>query len=400
MVISEILVPKVRPVYQGMSGYYCIFILAGMWIAGQNKRKEQFILAYSRGTSIACWVMTGYCFLFRPVLQGAGYDYPGAYPNPNPFALYMVFMAANALYGIYTNVISERTGGNWRSIACMAEFSIAFFFALKSGSRASTLFIPLLMVIGTVFVSCHRTGRLQWRKLWGSMVTLVVLSVVMYPVLGKALNIIPEKIDHAILFDADEEYYGQDAVNRSKEDWGQYFNEKDDTDASVKFMSAGGSEESLIEKLLRTIFGESRSVNRILSTLKKGDFSSILGIRKDIYAYGIQNMNFEGHENGIVTASEEYTAGHLHNNALQIGYVYGYPAMIAYGIIVVYTVIRLICNKEKMQNKIWFFMIVSAYIAAYTFESGCTIVRDVMMIPFLLIIGMMCNKMDMQKNME
>ncbi len=381
MFVSECIVPKVRPVYQGVSKCYLAYILLGAILGRYDRVQEKFWDNFMRGVGVSFVLSAVFCFMHRPVYEG--YGYLGIYTNPNPFGIYLVLVIAAAIWSLHQILYGEKKKGlmpYW-----MAVVILALFFIVKSGSRASLLNAILLLAVWPLLVALEKgTWKARWAKM-GRIVTvygtLLVFMVLSYSFLNDMLDTIPLKVNHPITTELDpEDYQAQmDSLGDRVETRESQFNE--DTVLMIK-MSAGG--ESPEEE-------DVSAIARLLETFQKDGLEAVLGMRGRIYQYGIDNMNWYGHENG--TYFDEYywyDCSHMHNSAIQYGYVYGYACIVGYLILLIVQCVVLLKQTTSIssQSFVWM-LILFVYALSYLLEAGGTVVRDVTLVPYLLATGQM-----------
>lgn len=380
MMISELAVPKERPVYQGTAWLFAFYILMGLILGRSGKVRAKFVENFMRGVSLSFFPSVVFSFCFRPLIEGGGYM--GIYANANSLGIYLVLVLGTAIWGLDSLVFGRQKRPELVAYY-MIEIVVSAFFMIKSGSRASTINMIGLFLLWGLMALLEREHR---RKIWKLIVlygTLLAFTVVSYPMLNKALNVIPERVGHPIESPKDS-FKRSETTYREAENEDVFLTEADAEHYINVAMDAGG-EDSLIDDLM----GNNSSVYRILKTLKSKSWTEFLGARSWIYDYAIHHQNLLGHENGQFTDEEGRSQYHMHDNALQYGYVYGYPAMILYIILVVLLLVYLFARKDIF-TPVHFgcALIALIFVVSFIFESGVTVVRDLMNIPYLMVLGM------------
>ena len=389
MFVSECLVPKVRPVYQGVSKCYLAYILLGALLGYFDRAQEKFWDNFMCGVGVSFVLSTMFCFMHRPVYEG--YGYLGTYTNPNPFGIYLVLVIAAAIWNLHQMLYGEKKKGMmpyW-----IAVIILAIFFIVKSGSRASLLNAILLLAMWPLILMCEK-GKWQcrWRKLArvGSVYgTLLVFGVLSYSFLNDMLDDIPLKVNNPIISELDpEEYRAQiGALGDRVEVQESHSNE--DSVLMLKMDAGGESSEN----------DDVSAIARLLETFQKDGLEAVLGLRGRIYQYGIDHMDWRGHENG--SYFDEYlwyNCSHMHNSAIQYGYVYGYACIMGYIILLIAQCVALLRKKGNYQvRRLVWVLVFGAYALSYLFEAGGTVVRDVALVPYLLVTGQMIWKVGFER---
>lgn len=328
-----------------------------------KEERIQLLNGLLNGLIASFFVFQAHCFLYRP------YDsvrYVGWYNNPNNNVLYYCFVLAAVLVKAY--ICKQRNANKWWSI----------YYWLGIG----TLFSFIIMTIGrigwiTAFVLAFLLLVKQKREFGKSIVKngllIILCTAITFPLCFGAARYIPPIRHHVVWFDAE---YNENDVH-SWDPWdSEKFVEIDEFATEALGRIAGGLAE-IIKRLPFVVEADAADLEtRKLPALADEDYDDGFLVRKTIYQYFWNNLNFRGHtseEIGFQLLSW-YWVGHAHNIYLQFGTQFGIPVMILFTILLIcglakcWRIFKNTKNPEDMMN--FYLILIPALFGLFEFTWG------------------------------
>lgn len=337
-------------VHEGLLPLWYLLIFGGFYCIGIPKcNREDFWKGLLNGIIVWFFVQQIIAFGFRP------YDYVryrGLYSGETQNALfYMIAFCAFLAKWLWIKEKNEKC--IWRFFYFfMAAGCVSFM--LLTGSRAALIgTVIIAMFVCTWYDICREKSFYRW-LLHGSVLLMCVI-VTLPPVYG-CIRYLPTILHHPIWFEG--EYVEEESV-RSFDSW--------DSERYISFEEALNTNLGRILDLLgidvskadnekisfwgglrvyaaepeRTEPGDSPSNPFVI---EGADLSNSADVRKVIYCYYGQHLNWRGHSKAdagfYINGWDVMT--HAHNMFLQVAYDYGIPAGVLLLGLYLWSMIRLV----------------------------------------------------------
>lgn len=294
-----------------------------------TEREDLFQGALS-GIILAFFVFQGLSFLYRPFDRDR---YVGWYTNCNNNALFYLSVLAAVLTKLYCTVRGRSS--KWLRIYYFLGTGVVLSHIVLTIGRA-TWIASFAMVLFTVFFMYREKKK---RLFSGGILVLCVC--ITFPLCFAAARYIPPLRHHPIWFEGE---WSEKKVHS----WDPWDSEKYiDMD---EFLDAAGGR---IIKSVRELFIHLTPSLKVQAAEEKrqpliadGECSDGFIVRKSIYKYFWDELNWRGHRNDEIGFQllSNYWIGHAHNIFLQFGTNFGVPVMILFAVMLIWPL--KICIKQ------------------------------------------------------
>lgn len=294
-------------------GYVQIFVWGFCFLIWNNmKQPHRIIKALMDAVRYSFIVTVIFCVFCRPEIAGG--RYMGIFINPNPFANYLVVVAAALLTDITNKLVQEK---NKRILWNCVELLAVLTFLWKTQTRGAMLAIGTMGILACWYLIWSKKKK-GYRLLSKWVMYMAVLFLPVYGSISWGITTIPYKLDTGIVME-------NDFVKPAIENFGETF--------KMKVYAAEATE------------GIAQS--RVVNSLKMGSLEEISSGRTIYWKVYIRNMNLWGHEWKAIIVGKGHDA---HNSLLAIAYRYGIFTIIPYVIMWIYSIIyavRYAAAKKK-----------------------------------------------------
>ncbi len=300
-------------------GIILALVFTGVFFVWQNhSRKDLLWKAFKDAVKISFLVMAAISFFFRPYFEGG--RYAGIFTNPNTFGLYLYVIFAVYMSDLDWNV---ETGKSWKkSLPVYLQLALVIFYLIVSQARTAMLAIAsiFLLWIGLRIYMGKKEGR--YLNFIRGLLSLVVISVLCYPVFLAGIKNLPGLVGHPIVFDEDVLYLSN---GEKIEDIGDKVLAESDVIETVQVPDEQAQDNTIWGRIKRSLDNNS-TLNKISSG------------RITIYKAYVKKLNLRGHRRVALNINGKKVS-HAHNNWLQFAYTYGIPSMLFYTVITVLSLI-------------------------------------------------------------
>lgn len=139
-------------------GYYMLFVMGFLFFMwGNMSQREELLLDFCKGIQWSFYVITIYCYLFRPYLPG--YRYSGYNSGPNGFAMYLIFVLMSALAQMHFDATNKQYIKE--DIRECIVIGLCINFLWKTQSTANLMLAALVAVVYSLKVWINKK-RLKW----------------------------------------------------------------------------------------------------------------------------------------------------------------------------------------------------------------------------------------------
>ena len=376
MLYSDIIVPKRYPYLSLVllcifTGVYILFL----FMTRENRNKILNILINS--IIIAFIVGTVVCFLFRP--YKIGMRYLGLSTNPNVYGMFLISVSV-CLFTKLDNMI-ENQAGILKCIGVYIGIGSSFLFLYVTGARTSFMAIfAILFVWFFMRLVLSRKSKQAFLKYFLFAVPVVVIS---FAVSFGILVSIPNLINKPIVFERDREFLADNDLT------------------SVCYASEASPETAIdeikndVENAIENADNEPSLFKRISMIFSDGaSLDTILNGRISIYKNFSSKIDMLGHAKYGKKVNGSFVV-HAHNNAIQMGYSYGIPAMILYIMLCVFALIYSIryylLYHKKYSCASFPMLVVGAFLITSLTESILLPWQSLLAFAFYFILGEIMN---------
>lgn len=312
---------------------FCYLVMFGCFYLTDYTKEEQEDLFQGLldGMILAFFLMQGWCFPFRP-FDNWDFRYVGVYSNSNLNALFYV----EVLVAIFAKIIyANRVKANkWVRIYYWLGAGVVISFLFMTVGRTAWV---TAFIIGLIFLGCLKLVQKRKRFLVNGII-LVLCACLTFPICFSAVRYFPPMFHHPVWF------------------WGEWSNDKvhswDPVDSSkyVEF-------DEFMDRIFfsfKSLMAQSPFVLEVkaaeladkeeIAVFKTGDSPSGTESRMAIYRHFASELNLWGHpaeEQGL-QLTPTYWVAHAHNIYLQYGSDFGVIVMGLFGLLIVWSVIRLL----------------------------------------------------------
>lgn len=317
---------------------FCYFVMFGclyMTDFDEVERKDLLQGALS-GIILAFFIFQGHSFLFRPYDQ---VRYVGWYTNCNNNAVFYLSVLAAVLTKLYYVVKNQKS--IWLRIYYFLGTGVVLSFIIMTIGRASWI-ASFVMIIFTI---CALSRGKRKRVCLQNTVIIILCVCITFPACFAAARYIPPLRHHPVWF---EEEWNEGKVHS----WDPWDSEKY-IDWDEFFKAAGGriieSFQQLFEHLVPALKVEAAEEIKTPIIADGDDYDGFI-VRREIYKYFWNNLNWRGHKNDEIGVQlrSHYWVGHAHNIFLQFGTNFGIPVMVLFAVMLVWTL--FICIKKWIQS--------------------------------------------------
>lgn len=315
----------------------CYLIMFGCFYLTNfdEAEREDMLQGALSGIILAFFLFQGLSFLYRP------FDwvrYVGWYTNSNNNALFYLLVLAAVLTKLYCAV--KRESSKWLRIYYFLGGGVVLSFIVLTIGRAAWIASFAMVLFALFFMG-------KEKKAWLKRGLLLFLCVCLtFPLCFAAVRYIPPLRHHPIWF---EEEWSEDKVHS----WDPWNSEKY-IDADEFLEEAGGK----VVKSVRELFIHLMPVMKVQAeemrrqpVIADDEYRDSFIIRKTIYNYFWNDLNWRGHKNDEIGFQmlSDYWIGHAHNIFLQFGTNFGIPVMILFAGMLLWT--SAICTKKWIANR-------------------------------------------------
>ncbi len=316
-----------------------------------------------------------FCLLFRPYTPGVRYNALSA--NPNVYAMFIVSVWA-CLLTKADNHISSQVSYKKTIFTCI-ELGFAGHFLYMTGARTSFLAILFITLVWFCFrfVLSRKTGKNIMKYVLVGLPIIIVSFFVSYILLATLPNI----INKPVVFERDREFLSLDNDNVCLAN----------SDMTHTLVEA----EKDAQKALENAANEPSLFKRFTSMFKDGSsLDTILNGRLSIYKSYLEKADAIGHEKYGKKVDGVYTVN-AHNNIIQMAYSYGYPAMFAYILLnilsIIYSIKYYITFHDKKRNAVFPALITAGFLITSLTECILIPMQSLLAFSYYLTIGELMN---------
>lgn len=373
MLYSDIVIPK-KYCYLSLILLVLFTTLFIIWQQYRIADRDKLWSFFRISVEIAFCIATIFCFLFRPYQNGIRYS--GLSANPNIYAMFLVTVWACLITRL--DFLINDKAVPVKCIFTYAEFGCALFFMYMTGARTSFLAVSFMTFIWFCFrlFFCRKSGQ----KIIGYVLVGIGCMTVSFVVSFALLATVPHIINHPIAFGRDRAFASID------------------TESSICLAASESDKSDTItdvENAIKDVENEPSLIKRISLAFQNGsDLDTILNGRLSIYKEYISKIDNIGHKkygkkvNGIFVVN-------AHNNAIQIAYTYGRPAMIAYILLCLLSIICsirfYIISHNNRKNAALPMLITAGFIMTSLTECILLPMQSLLAFAFYLSVGELMN---------
>ena len=330
-----------------------------------KEERMELLQGALNGLIASFFVFQGHSFLYRPY-DSMSARYVGWYNNPNNNVLYYCFILAAVLVKLY--LCRQNNANKWWRLYYWLGIGTVFSYIIMTIGRIGWITAFVLTFIFLIFQK-----RDFGKTIIKNGLVVILCTVLTFPLCFAAARYIPPIRHHVVWFDS--EY----SVNKVHS-WDPWNSEKFvdiDEFAEAAFGRITDSFGELFKSLPFVINADAADLEaRKVPVLEDSQSGNGYLIRKTIYKYFWENLNFTGH------TSEEigfqlftfYWIGHAHNIYLQFGTQFGIPVMMLFaalllcGLIKCRKIFKSSHNAEAMCNL--YFILIPALFGIFEFTWG------------------------------
>lgn len=359
-------------VNEGIEPLWCLLLFGGFYLVGLPDRyREDFFQGMLNGFILWFFIQQTLAFGFRP------YDYVryrGLYSGETQSGIfYMIIYCAFLCKWIW---VKEHGKSRLLVLLWFGLSGGAIGFLLFTGSRSSLVGVVVVtLLIYTIYDIIRKKSFYRWLL---HLVALSLCLAISVPVVYGCIRYLPTILHHPVWFEGE---YREEGSIRSFDPW--------DSSRYITFERAMDMNFGRILRMFGIRLGKNSDAHMSLPWVLTAhaeessdpgsspdnpfglpglDLQDSISIRKTIYAYYLQHLNWRGHrksEQGFYLSSTTFY-GHAHNTVLQVTYDHGIPAGVLYLVLTLYALGHfLICAVKQKNEHSWICLVFLTAVFCY-----------------------------------